>query len=89
MIARDMCSAFMAHSLTGQHSLTGELLTQIEEFCQRCVEDVGVLLLPANVYSHTASIQQRRFRLGIGRTDLQHGLNALSDYLLVKPVKMG
>lgn len=58
---------------------------QIESFCERCVREAGVLLLPANVYDHPPSVEQRRFRLGFGRNSLRKGMKALADYLDRRP----
>eukprot|EP00884_Botryococcus_braunii_P007711 jgi/Botrbrau1/16941/Bobra.49_2s0008.4 len=57
----------------------------IETFCQRCVEEASVLLLPATVYNHLKSTNENRFRLGFGRATLTRSLKVLSEYLDRKP----
>lgn len=58
--------------------LTGE---PIDAFCERVVVGCGVFLLPAHVYVHQQSVNEGRFRLGLGRQSLQEGLDALETYL--------
>ncbi|MEO0372813.1 MAG: pyridoxal phosphate-dependent aminotransferase [Pseudomonadota bacterium] len=55
----------------------------VEAFCQRLVEEAGVLLLPSTIYSSELSeTPTDRFRLGFGRTGLDEGLAAMEAYLL-------
>ncbi|KAK9820544.1 hypothetical protein WJX72_011456 [[Myrmecia] bisecta] len=56
---------------------TGE---PIDDFCKRCVEGAGVLLLPASVYTHAPSVEAGRFRLGLGRSDFTRCLRELGAY---------
>jgi len=54
----------------------------VENFTRNLVEKAGVLLLPASVYSSTISdTPDDRFRLGLGRSDIDDGLKAMHDYL--------
>jgi len=54
----------------------------VEEFCRRAVEDFGVLLLPASVFSSDIGpVAEDRFRIGYGRRDLPDGLAALGRML--------
>lgn len=43
----------------------------IEEFCNELVEKHGILLLPAEIYSH----EGQYFRIGLGRKDFKENLN--------------
>ncbi len=55
----------------------------VEAFCQRLVEEAGVLLLPSTIYSSELSeTPTDRFRLGFGRTGLDEGLAAMEAHLL-------
>ena len=58
--------------------ITGE---PIESFCERLVRVQGVFLLPATVYNDKASVQQGRFRLGLGRRGFAAGLAALEKFI--------
>jgi aspartate/methionine/tyrosine aminotransferase len=49
----------------------------VEAFCDRLVEEAGVLLLPATVYDHP----EGRFRLGFGRRNLPECLQQLDGFL--------
>ncbi|MEL7254135.1 MAG: pyridoxal phosphate-dependent aminotransferase [Pseudomonadota bacterium] len=54
----------------------------VEAFCQRLVEEAGVLLLPSTIYSSELSeTPTDRFRLGFGRTGLDEGLAAMEAHL--------
>ena len=54
----------------------------VEAFTGRLVEEAGVLLLPASIYaSEVAPTPTDRFRIGFGRSDIDQGLAAMSDYL--------
>ena len=57
---------------------TGEA---VEAFCDRVVKESGVFLLPAQVYGHQKSIEEGRFRIGLGRSNFHLGLKALDNYL--------
>ena len=57
------------------------------EFCQRAVEEDGVLLLPHSVYrSGLAEVPTDRFRIGIGRTNTESCLAALERHLERHPL---
>ena len=54
----------------------------VEAFCQRLVEEAGVLLLPASIYrSELTETPRDRFRIGFGRANLPTGLKAMQDWL--------
>jgi len=54
-----------------------------DEFCEKLVEQSGVLLLPPKVYkSELLPAPQDRFRIGFGRRNIDEGLNVFRDYLL-------
>lgn len=54
----------------------------VENFCERLIEQHGVLLLPASVYrSELARTPDDRFRIGFGRSGLAAGLAALRTAL--------
>lgn len=54
----------------------------VEAFCQRAVEEAGVLLLPASVFaSRLCRVPTDRFRIGIGRRDFSAGLLTLERHL--------
>lgn len=54
----------------------------VTTFCTRAVEEDGVLLLPNSVYqSDLADVPDDRFRIGIGRTNVPEGLEALAAHL--------
>lgn len=58
----------------------------VEEFCTRLLQEAGVLLLPASVYSSELTPTPRdRFRIGIGRVDPEAGLAAFGDWLRADP----
>ena len=54
----------------------------VEHFCERLVEDAGVLLLPSTIYhSELAPVIDDRFRLGYGRHGLDAGIAAMSEHI--------
>lgn len=54
----------------------------VEDFCRRLVEEAGVLLLPASIYkSELMATPGDRFRIGCGRSNIEHGLLALREFL--------
>lgn len=54
----------------------------VENFCERLVEDAGVLLLPASIYrSELNSMPTDRFRIGFGRHGLATGLGEMRSHL--------
>ncbi|HEY6740140.1 MAG TPA: pyridoxal phosphate-dependent aminotransferase [Actinopolymorphaceae bacterium] len=54
----------------------------VEAFCERLVEQEGVLLLPASIYhSELASVPTDRFRIGVGRLDPEPALDAMRRFL--------
>jgi aspartate/methionine/tyrosine aminotransferase len=54
----------------------------VESFCERMIEEQGVLLLPASVYqSALRPIPRDRFRIGFGRRDMPEAVAALSSGL--------
>jgi aspartate/methionine/tyrosine aminotransferase len=54
----------------------------VEAFCQRLVEEAGVLLLPASIYrSELTETPRDRFRIGFGRANLPTGLKAMESWL--------
>jgi aspartate/methionine/tyrosine aminotransferase len=54
----------------------------VEEFTRSLVEESGVLLLPSSIYASVlADTPADRFRLGIGRRNLDQGLDALEAHL--------
>jgi aspartate/methionine/tyrosine aminotransferase len=54
----------------------------VEEFCKSLVEESGVLLLPASVYSSSLTpVPTDRFRIGYGRKKLQEGLDVMRAHL--------
>ena len=54
----------------------------VERFCERLVNDAGVLLLPANIYeSAYGPTPADRFRIGYGRLGLEEGLDAMRSCL--------
>ncbi len=54
----------------------------VEAFCERLVNEAGVLLLPASIYrSELLDTPTDRFRVGCGRLGLADGLAALEDFL--------
>jgi len=54
----------------------------VESFCQRLVEDSGVLLLPASVYQSALNdAPDDRFRIGYGRANMPEGLAAMREFI--------
>jgi aspartate/methionine/tyrosine aminotransferase len=54
----------------------------VEAFCQRAVEERGILLLPASIYrSGLGDVPTDRFRIGLGRTNVPQALAVLVDWL--------
>jgi aspartate/methionine/tyrosine aminotransferase len=53
--------------------LTGD----IEDFCDKVVREVGVLLLPGTMYDDT----DNHFRVGLGRKNLPQAVEKLNEYL--------
>ncbi len=53
-----------------------------EKFCDRLVNEAGVLLLPASIYrSELLDTPTDRFRIGCGRLGLEEGLGAFDKFL--------
>ncbi len=56
--------------------------SSVETFCERLVEEDGVLLLPASIYrSELIDSPPQRFRIGCGRRNIDEGLTAFRDFL--------
>jgi aspartate/methionine/tyrosine aminotransferase len=54
----------------------------VETFTSRLVEEAGVLLLPSSVYrSELGAVPAERFRIGFGRSGMEHGLSVMHDWL--------
>lgn len=54
----------------------------VEEHCRRLVEEKGVLLLPSSLYaSDLLPVPADRFRVGIGRKNIDAGLAAWREFL--------
>jgi aspartate/methionine/tyrosine aminotransferase len=54
----------------------------VESFCKALVEQAGVLLLPASVYSSALTeTPTDRFRIGYGRANIRDGLAAMRGYI--------
>ena len=54
----------------------------VDAFCADLVEDSGVLLLPASIYtSELMATPEGHFRIGFGRKGTEEGLSAFRDYL--------
>lgn len=54
----------------------------VENFCERLIEDAGVLLLPASIYrSAINATPTDRFRIGFGRFGLSVGLAEMRNHL--------
>jgi aspartate/methionine/tyrosine aminotransferase len=49
----------------------------IEDFCDKVVREVGVLLLPGTMYDDTGN----HFRVGLGRKNLPQAVERLEEYL--------
>lgn len=66
------CVAFPRHSGPGS----------TDAFCERLVEEAGVLLLPPKIYrSELLRTPNDRFRIGFGRAHLTDGLAAFREFL--------
>lgn len=52
----------------------------IHEFCDKLVEEKGVLLLPANIYGYDGQY----FRMGYGRSNFEDSLKIFEEYLIEK-----
>ncbi|MCT4621703.1 MAG: aminotransferase class I/II-fold pyridoxal phosphate-dependent enzyme [Marinisporobacter sp.] len=52
----------------------------IDEFCDKLVEEKGVLLLPANIYAFSGNY----FRMGFGRENFAESLEKFEEYLVEK-----
>ena len=54
----------------------------VEEHCRRLVEEKGVLLLPSSLYrSDLLPVPADRFRVGVGRRNMDSGLAAWREFL--------
>ncbi len=54
----------------------------VQHFCERLVNESGVLLLPASIYkSELMETPVDRFRIGCGRLGLDEGLDAIREFL--------
>jgi len=54
----------------------------VEEFCETLVEQSGVLLLPASVYSSALNeTPDGHFRIGFGRANQAEGLSVMRDHI--------
>lgn len=54
----------------------------VEEHCRRLVEEKGVLLLPSSLYvSDLLPVPMDRFRVGVGRRNIDAGLAAWREFL--------
>jgi aspartate/methionine/tyrosine aminotransferase len=62
--------------------LSGE---DVDQFCQRLVTSVGVLLLPGTMYDHPGN----HFRLGFARKNMPQSLEQLEQYLEARTIKRG
>lgn len=52
----------------------------IEEFCNKLIEEKGVLLLPSEIYS----LEGQYFRMGFGRENFVESLEKFEEYLIEK-----
>lgn len=52
--------------------------TPIDEFCDRLVEEAGVLLLPASIYD----FKGQYFRMGFGRDNFEESLSHFENYII-------
>ena len=61
-----------------------QLLTRepVDAFCERLVEETGVLVMPSTVYGHPSSVDQGRLRVGFGRRNMPACLERLDAFLL-------
>ena len=54
----------------------------MEAHCRRLVEEKGVLLLPSSLYvSDLLPVPADRFRVGVGRRNMEAGLDAWRSFL--------
>jgi len=54
----------------------------VEEHCRRLVEEKGVLLLPSSLFvSDLLPVPMDRFRVGVGRSNIDAGLEAWREFL--------
>ena len=54
----------------------------VERFCDRLVEEAGVLLLPGSMYrSELLPTPPDRFRIGYGRSGMDEALSALENFI--------
>jgi aspartate/methionine/tyrosine aminotransferase len=67
-----MCGPIAFHRL--------KLDISINDFCNQMVEEQGILLLPADIYSYEGNY----FRMGYGRLDFGNNLKKFEDYLINK-----
>jgi hypothetical protein len=56
----------------------------IEQWSEQAVTECGVLLLPASIYDHEASVSRGHFRIGLGRQDMPQCLEQLDAWLVKK-----
>jgi aspartate/methionine/tyrosine aminotransferase len=56
----------------------------VEQWCEQVVKECGVLLLPASVYDHEASVSHGHFRIGLGRQNMPQCLEQLEAWLAKK-----
>ena len=55
----------------------------VENFCQRLVQEVGVLLLPSSIYrSELLDTPTDRFRIGFGREGIEIGLGVMREFII-------
>lgn len=59
------------------------ITTPIAEFCDTLVEESGVLLLPASIYS----FEGQYFRMGFGRANFVDSLKKFEEYIIAKNIK--
>ncbi|HBH12023.1 MAG: Aspartate/tyrosine/aromatic aminotransferase [Clostridiales bacterium 38_11] len=71
---RPMCGPIAFHRLKSDIS--------INEFCNQMVEERGILLLPAEIYSYEGNY----FRMGYGRLDFENSLERFEEYLISKKI---
>ncbi|HRE26943.1 MAG TPA: hypothetical protein PK954_09950, partial [Anaerolineales bacterium] len=58
----------------------------VEAFCRAALEQAGVLLLPASIYtSRLLATPPDRFRIGYGRLAVPEGLAALAAFVDERP----
>lgn len=53
----------------------------VAQWSEALIRDHGVLVLPAQMFDHEASVQNNHFRLGLGRQGFQEGLKLLTATL--------